>query len=84
MFPRQFIGQDIKKAALTAALDISLRRMQRSPDRLARNLLELGITAFPDKLNEQEKALFLQELIVFCKNGDSAKARELFLISFLS
>jgi hypothetical protein len=32
----------LKKAAMLAALDITLARMQKSPERCARNLLELG------------------------------------------
>jgi hypothetical protein len=74
----------LKKAAVIAALDISLKRMSKSPDRLARNLVELGLNAFPDKISSEEQTHLLKELNNACKIGDAATARELFVNSFLS
>ena len=74
----------IKKAAVIAALDLILSRVQRSPQRCARNLIELGNTSFPDKFLKQEQAEIYQELLFLCKNKDIVKARELFLLLFLN
>lgn len=73
----------LKKAAVIAALDISLKRMYRSPERCARNLMELGLGAFPDKLSAREQSAVLEELLSICKSGDAAKVRELFFTCFL-
>lgn len=81
--PREFPGYKIKKAAMIAALDIRLARMYRSPERCARNLIELGLGSFPDKLSEEEQFDILQELMLYCRAGDSQKARELFIERFL-
>jgi hypothetical protein len=81
---RDLPGYRLKKAAVTAALDIRLARMRRSPERCARNLMELGLSAFPDKLTKDEQMILLQKFMIVCKNRDIIKARELFFASFLS
>lgn len=84
--PSQFpqIGVRIKKAALTAALDIRLARMHQSPERCARNLMELGQGAFPDKLSMEEQLKVFQELVSMCKSNAPSEARDLFIQSFLA
>jgi hypothetical protein len=84
MSQRELPGYKVKKAAVTAALDIRLARMHRSPERCARNLMELGICAFPGKLTKDEQLLLQQEFMLLCRNRDIIKARELFFASFLS
>lgn len=74
---------NIKKAALMAALDITLKRMHRSPQRCARNIMELGISAFPNKLSEADKAVLTPALLEACKHQDAVLAKELFCNSFL-
>lgn len=74
----------LKKAAIIAALDITLARMQKSPERCARNLLELGLTTYPGKLNKQQQNDMLQLLLELCKKGDIAGAKEIFLNGFLN
>lgn len=81
---REFPGYRLKKAAVTAALDIRLARIHRSPERCARNLMELGLSAFPDRLTKDEQFILLQKFMMLCKSHDAIKARELFLASFLS
>lgn len=83
-YRRELPGYRIKKAAVTAALDIRLARMLRSPERCARNLMELGIGAYPDKLTKDEQLILQQRFLILCKNRDIIKARELFLASFFS
>jgi hypothetical protein len=73
----------LKKAALTAALDISLKRMHNSPERCARNLTELGFNAFPGKYSAKEQSELLKEFLTVCKDGDTLKTRDLFFVSFL-
>ncbi len=73
----------LKKAALNAALDINLVRMQKSPERCARNLLELGLTTYPGKLTKKQQVEMLQLLLELCKKGDAARVRELFLTGFV-
>lgn len=73
----------LKKAALTAAVDFSLKRMHSSPERCARNLTELGFNAFPGKYSACEQTDLLKKFISICKDGDTLKARELFFSCFL-
>ena len=78
----ELVCYKLKKAAVLAALDINLKRMHRSPERCARNLMELGLTAFPDKLSKQDQSELLQKLLTACKSKDALKIRELFLLNF--
>jgi hypothetical protein len=73
---------NFKKAAILVALDLSLKRMRKSPERCSRNLMELGLTAYPDKLSKKEQSDFSQELLTACKSGDIAVTRELFIMKF--
>ena len=73
----------IKKAALLVALDISLKRMKKSPERCARNLMELGSAAYPDKLSKKEQQELLNELVSVSKGGDMNKVKDLFVEIFL-
>jgi len=73
----------LKRTALLVALDLSLKRMKRSPERCARNLIELGLTAYPDRLSKKEQSEIMSELMRACKSEDASKVRELFLDTFL-
>jgi hypothetical protein len=81
-FASKFTCYKLKKAAVLAALDINLKRMHHSPKRCARNIMELGLNAFPDKLTKGEQAMLFQTLLIDCKNRDAAKIREQFLSNF--
>ncbi len=81
---RELPGYRLKKAAVTVALDIRLAGIVRSPERCARNLLELGLSTFPNQLTKEEQSILLQKFITVCKNQDKIKARELFFASFLA
>lgn len=78
-----FTRHSIKKAALMAALDITLKRMHQSPQRCARNIIELGNNAFPNKLSEEDKTVLLQAILEACKQQDAVLVKELFHKSFL-
>lgn len=67
-----------------AVLDIRLARMHRSPERCARNLMELGQASFPDKLSEEERLDIFQKLVAYCRSQDFHDARDLFIETFLS
>jgi hypothetical protein len=73
----------LKKAALYAAVDICLRRMKNSPKRCARNIIELGLTAYPDKTAEAEQFNLYQKLLSSFESGDIQEARDLFSAVFL-
>lgn len=73
----------LKKAALIAALDLSLARMKKSPERCARNLMELGLTTYPGKLSKKQQNEMLQLLLELCKKGDIARVRDVFLSCFI-
>ena len=72
----------LKKAALFAAVELTLRRMRRSPERCARNLIELGIAAFPGKIQKNEVNATYHEFLSICQNADAEAARELFFKVF--
>jgi hypothetical protein len=78
------IRQEIKKAALLAAVDIALKRMNRSPKRCARNITELGINAFPNRFSMEEYPLVQKEFLLICKAKDPIKAKELFVSYFIN
>ncbi len=72
----------IKKVALLTALDICLRKKRLSPKRCARNIVEMGSNAYPDKISEEQKKALLKELKENIENGDINKARESFISKF--
>lgn len=72
----------LKQTALKVAVDISLRRMKKSPERCARNLVELGTTAYPDKISKKDRQNFYQKLLDICKSEDIEEARKLFFYTF--
>jgi len=72
----------IKQAALLVAVDISFKRIKKSPERCARNLMEIGINTFPNKITSYQYDDFLEKLISLCKNSDAQGARELFVQIF--
>lgn len=72
----------LKRVALIAAVDISLKRIYKSPERCARNLLELGINAYPDRLLKKDQNEFYNKLLILCKNEETQGARDLFLSTF--
>ena len=72
----------IKQAVLLVAVDINFKRIKKSPERCARNLMEIGINTFPDKLAKNEYDSFLQKLILLCKSRNAQGARELFINIF--
>lgn len=72
----------LKRVALIAAVDISLKRISKSPERCARNLLELGLNAYPDRLLKKDQNDFFNQLLKLCKNEEIQEARDLFLSTF--
>jgi len=72
----------LKKAALYAAVDIALHRMHRSPERCARNLIELGVASFPSKIKKGEINAKYQEFLTVCQTSDAETVRELFFKVF--
>ncbi len=81
---RRLIRQEIKKAAVLAAVDIALKRMNRSPKRCARNITELGINAFPNRFTKEEHPLIQEEFLSACKAKDPIKTKELFISCFIN
>ncbi|MGB4659354.1 MAG: hypothetical protein WBI07_09245 [Mobilitalea sp.] len=73
----------VRNVTLVLAADVCLRRMAKSPYRCTRNLIELGMSAFPEKLSDQEQYDLSHELLTACKNKDAVQAKALFVSSFL-
>lgn len=72
----------IKRVALLAAVDICLRRGKSSPKRCARNLIELGVLAYPDKLSSKEQNDLYDHLIEAIIKVDITAIHSLFSESF--
>lgn len=72
-----------KKTALLVAVDICLRKAKSSPKRCARNLIELGLSAYPNKIAEKEQSDLYQSLLSLFEAGDTASAKTLFSSVFL-
>lgn len=72
----------LKRAVLNCAVDITLKRIQRSPERCARNLIELGLAAHPKKMGKAEIEAFYGTLLQMCKSGDCQGVREAFFQTF--
>lgn len=73
----------IKQAAILAAVDIQLKKRKLSPKRCSRNLLELGMIAYPGKLSKEEQSVFQEQLMNYCRNENGNEARALFINTFL-
>ncbi len=73
----------LKRIALLAAVDVCLKRTIRSPKRCARNIIELGTSAFPGKLTDAQKDELYHMLLVSFESGDIPAARERFFSTFL-
>jgi hypothetical protein len=73
----------LRQAAVMAAVDISLKRMEKSPERCARNLVELGLSAYPNKIPKEERSNFYNNILEICKSGDTQQARDVFFNIFL-
>lgn len=73
----------IKRTALLAAVDVCLRRMSNSPKRCARNIIELGLSAYPEKSSEVEQSDLYKKLLVAFEIGNVQEAKALFSSVFL-
>lgn len=71
------LERKIKKAALSAALDFSMSRMNKSPERYARNIMELANCTYPGYLSKEEEQKLLNQIILMCKNKEGNAIREL-------
>ncbi|HEX3076416.1 MAG TPA: hypothetical protein VHQ24_06090 [Lachnospiraceae bacterium] len=72
----------LKQAALRTAVDVSLKRIKKSPERCARNLIELGVTAYPKSITPKERQDLYQKLLEICKREDNEEAKTLFFNTF--
>lgn len=73
----------IKQTALLAAVDICLKRAKRAPLRSARNLTELGLVAYPNKLTKKERNDFHTQVLQLCKDNNYPDAKQLFIDTFI-
>lgn len=72
----------LKRAALSVAVDITLRGKDRSPERCARNLMELGGTVRP-QLTKEQRAGAYEQLLAACRTQTFTDCRALFISLFL-
>lgn len=73
----------IRQTAVMAAVDIKLMKMKKSPGRCTRNLLELGLFTYPNKISKKEQQIFQEQLKELCQIGDVQGARTLFINTFI-
>lgn len=73
----------VKRVALLTAVDICLRKTKSSPKRCARNLIELGLSAYPDKISAVEQNLLFEHMLLAFEKGDIAEVRDIFSTTFL-
>ncbi len=72
----------VKNIAVNKTINIILRNMEKSPERCARNLIELGdhISRNEDKIRQHQ---LYQAFIVLCMKNDKFAVKNLFYNSFL-
>ena len=73
----------LKYVALNAAVDITLKGAKKSPERCARNLIELGTTAFPEISEKTDKDILYKKLLELCVNTETTEAKNLFFSVFV-
>ena len=73
----------VKKVALLTVVDVSLKKYKTSPKRCARNIIELGLSAYPNKISANDQNVLFQQLLNAFEQGDIAEARALFSSAFL-
>lgn len=78
------LDRNLKRVALLVAVDIRLRKVSNSPKRCARNMIELGISAYPNKISQSEKNNLYRDLLTFFEKDDLPAAKALFSSVFLS
>ena len=74
----------LKNSGLNIALDIILKRVKKSPERCARNIIELGFSSFPNSINTINKDELYNKILSFCKSLDTDAIKKLFFQSFNS
>ncbi|BCN31172.1 hypothetical protein [Anaeromicropila herbilytica] len=73
---------DIRHIAIEKSLNIILRSSKRSPERCARNLLELGTGVYKKNSNVMKEGLY-PLFVDLCKKNDKEAIKELFYRTFL-
>lgn len=73
----------MKRVVVLVAVDLCLKRRKSSPKRCARNLIELGLSAYPDKLTQNEQNSLYNDLMKAITDGDISASRDLFSTAFL-
>lgn len=76
------LERKIKKAALTAAIEFSSGRMNKSPERYARNLIELATSTYPGSITKEEEGVLFDQIIQLTKLQEVNKIRELMNVTF--
>lgn len=76
------MGIKFKYISIDKTLNITLRNMQKSPERCTRNLLELGLAISNKKYDLVQQKLY-PEFLELCKNNDKTAVKELFFSYFL-
>ncbi len=72
----------IKRVVLIAAVDICIHREKISPKRCARNIIELGTSAYPNKLSSKERNDLYDQLLPAITDKDSGAIHALFSDAF--
>lgn len=72
----------LKKAVTATAIDILLKKANKSPKRCVRNLIELGENAYPITLSKAQRKELRGKLLSLCKSHEVAKVIDLFFLTF--
>lgn len=72
----------LKRAVLLIAMDSILKNAQYSPDRCARNLIDLGVKAYPSLFTPEEQKKLQSKFAKLCRNCEAKEIKEAFLTCF--
>ena len=76
------LEEKLKKTALSAAIDLSIKRYQKAPARCARNLIELANASFDTHLTKTETVSLYQALVASLEQKDAQTVKRLFFQRF--
>jgi len=76
------LEKKLKNATLNFALDIILKRSKKSPERCARNMIELGILNFPESVEKMNKEVLYKKFLNSCKSLELSQIKIVFFDIF--
>lgn len=65
----------LRQVAYDMAVDLALKNIKKDPSRCARNLTELTLRTFPEKLSQENSKSFFLRMSTLCKSNDTSEIR---------